>query len=138
MSLPAELAAYLAGAGLGLTANVSVFDVPVPEKAQDIAVGVMETGGDSDLGGFGASLSPAEMERPQFQVAIRGERDGATAARAMAEAVRKALRRLGPATLSGTVYHDVQCEPIAGPYYDQNGRPRYVIACSAHKAESAS
>lgn len=138
MSLPAEIATYLAGAGLGLTLNTSVFDVPIPEKGPDAAVGILEAGGESDLGGFGESLSASEMERPRFVVAIRGSRDGGTAARALAEAVRKKLRRLGPATLSGTLYHDVACEPIAGPYYDQNGRPRYVIACAAHKAESAS
>ncbi len=136
-----ELAAYLAGAGLGLTLGTDLFSspflaasaVPVP----DLAVAVVDTGGDEAIGSFGGSLSAVDVERPEVMVYVRGARDNAEAAKAKAYAAWKKLRRLGPVTLSGVLYHNVAASMPRLVGHDDNKRPVYAIVCDIWKEESA-
>ncbi len=136
-----ELAAYLAGAGLGLTLGTDLFSSPFPASSAvpvpDLAVAVVDTGSDESIGSFGASLSAVDVERPEVMVFVRGARDAVEVAKAKAYAVWKKLRRLGPVTLSGVLYHNVAARPPHLLGYDENKRPVYEILCDVWKEESA-
>jgi hypothetical protein len=136
-----ELAAYLAGAGLGLTLGTDLFSSPFPAASTvtvpDLAVAVVDTPGEDPIGSFGESLSPADVERPEVMVFVRGGRDAVEAAKAKAYAVWKKLRRLGDVEISGTRYLAVVAK---APYllgYDESKRPVYTIVCDVWKEESA-
>lgn len=133
-----ELATYLAGAGLGLTAGTSVFSAPIPDTCSVLAVGMVALPGDRPVRTFSASLASNLMERPGVQVVVRGVENGITAAATKAKMVYEALSNLGPVTLSGVRYYDVQPEGgIQGPYFDEaTNRPRYLMNFSVHKDPS--
>lgn len=132
-----EIAAYLAGAGLGLVAGTNLYSVPFPASAPDLSVAVIDDdAGPEPLGSFGPSLSAVDVERPELLLLVRGARDDGEAAKAKAYAVYKALRRLGPVTLSGVVYHHVAARPPHFVAFDANNRPIYSFVCDIWKAES--
>lgn len=136
-----ELAVYLAGAGLGLTVGTNLFSSPFPASSTipvpDLAVAVVDTGGDESIGSFGASLSAVDVERPEVMVFVRGGRDYVEAAKAKAYAVWKKLRRLGPLSLSGVLYYNVAASTPRLIGHDENKRPVYGIVCDVWKEESA-
>jgi len=132
-----EIAAYLAAAGLGLVAGTNLHSVPFPASAPDLSVAVIDDeAGAESLESFGPSLSPVDVERPELLLLVRGPRDGGEAAKALAYAVYKALRRLGPVTLSGVLYHHVGARPPHFLAFDANNRPIYSFVCNVWKAES--
>jgi hypothetical protein len=135
---PSEIATYLAGAGLGLTLGTNLFDAPFPEAPEvpDAAVCLVDWGSVPSLPTYGPSLSPPSMERPQVKVIVRDGRDKVAAARTTAYAVYKKLRRLGPVTLSGVVYHNIDADVPAWLGRDENKRPRFHFDLDVWKAES--
>ena len=133
--LPDEIGTYLAGAGLGLTLGVNLYVLPFPETSPDAAVCLVEFDGRT-VGTFGASLSAAAVEEPSFKVIVRDGRDNGLQARQKADAVYKALRRLGPVTLSGVLYHNLKADLPQWLGYDENNRSRYHFDVQAWKAES--
>lgn len=132
----AELATYLAGAGLGLTVGTNLFSFPFPTTAPDTAVCLVEWGSVPVPQNFGESLSPPSHERPQVKVIVRDARDAVGAARTQADAIYKKLRRLGPVTLSGVLYHNVYADLPAFLSLDENMRPRFHFDLDIWKQES--
>lgn len=133
-----EVATYLAAAGIGLVAGVSVFSGPIPDSCSVLAVGMVELSGDRPIRTFGASLAPDLVQRPGLQLVVRGVENGSSVARAKAKQVYDKLAGLGPVTLSGVLYLDVQPEGgIAGPYFDEaTNRPRFLMNFRVHKDPS--
>ena len=131
-----EVATYLAAAGLGLTVGVDLFTLPWPATAPDLAVSLVESDAGPSEQHFGPSLSAPQVERPGLTVMVRGGRDAAETARAKAHDTYKRLRRLGPVTLSGVLYHHVDAEPPQFLDFDDNGRPVFVFRCDVWKEES--
>lgn len=138
MSLPLEIATYLAGAGLGLQLGVSIFDVPFPEGAQDAAVYVESAPGREPDQVFGGHLAVPVGLWPSFTVFVRDARENAAAADALATAIYKKLRNLQSQTLSSVLYRDIRA--TAGePYFagfDHTNRPLYACHFEADKNES--
>lgn len=134
---PAEVGAYLAGAGIGLTVGTNLWYVPIPDSAADPAVGLIESVGEADAGTFGGSLTASAFQRPRMLVVVRGAREAAVTARTLAKSVYDKLHRLGPVTLSGVTYYDVRADQQPyGPDYDKNERPVYRFTISATKDPS--
>jgi hypothetical protein len=130
-----EVATYLAGAGLGLTVGDNLFTMPFPLGSPDSAVSVVVWFTDI-VETFGESLSAPAMETQHFKVIAReGPGEGA-AAQTKAYDIYKKLRRLGPVTLSGVKYHNIQANPPMFLSDDEADRPRYHFDAIAHKAES--
>ncbi len=120
-----DIAAYLAGAGLGLTEGVNLFKVPFPASAPPATVCIVETPGEEDEFASGPSLDPPALERPRFSVQVRDQ--DAQACRGLAETIRGKLNNLGPVTLGTTLYHHVKA---TGPVFflsrDQNERCKWA------------
>jgi hypothetical protein len=129
--LASEIAAYLAGQGLG-TVDVDIFAVPFPHDAPDAALCVAERPGAYE-GTFGVSLSAAAFEDGEFQILARGARDGVGASRTKIDLVRAKLHRLGPITLGATVYYDIRCSSPGFLRYDEEARPMWCINCVTEK-----
>lgn len=129
MPLLDAIAAYLAlsGTGLSLTEGTNLFKSSLPETP-DFAVAIFEWGGMSNEKGMAASPGQAIMERPSFQVLVRGDRQNVDAtayatARAKAEAIYLKLDGY-KGTLSSVRYELIEC--ASNPYYiktDENDRP---------------
>lgn len=120
-----DLATYLAAQGHG-TLGTSIFDVPFPHDAPDVALCVVDRPG-SYVGTFGASLSDAAFEDGEFQVISRGTRDAVGTSRTAIEAVKDSLHRLGPITINTRLYYDVR---VSAPHflrYDEEGRPMWAL-----------
>lgn len=136
--LPLEVATYLAAAGLGLQLGVSIFDVPVPEDAQEAAVWIESYPGREDDRTFGPSLQASLGEWVGFSVFVRDGRENAGAAETLSNNIFKKLRNLGPLQLSGVMYRDVRATG-GPPYYlgaDASNRPVYAGHYEADKDES--
>lgn len=131
-----DLAAYLASAGLGLTLGTNLFSVAFPPKSPDQAVCIVEWGADRAEQTFGASLSAVAVERPALKVIVRDGKESAAAAKTLAYAVYKKLRRLGPVTLSSVNYLNVEAEVPAALGQDENERHRYHFDLRVHKDEA--
>lgn len=125
--LGAEIVAYLQAEGLG-TVDVNLFGVAFPHDAPDAAVCVVEHEGRS-VGTFGDSLSAEALQDAEFQVIVRGARDAAGTSRTKAEAIRDKLNRLGPVTLSGTRYLNVQASTVFWIRWDEEGRAVWGVRC---------
>lgn len=130
--LEPEIVTYLAAEGFG-TADTDLFAAPFPHDAPDAAVCITPLGGPSQET-FGESLSAAAFDEPEFQVIVRGGRNAIGAARTKAQQIRNKLHRLGPVTLSGTLYHNVNAGLVNWLRYDEEGRPLYSIRCEGTKA----
>jgi hypothetical protein len=133
-----EVAAYLVGAGLGLTTAAptpNLFTRPFPLGGPDAAVCLVVWNTDT-METFGESLSPPAMEMQNFKVITRDAPGNAPAASAKAYDVYKKLRRLGPVTLGGVKYYNIKAQPPMPLSDDEKGRPRYHFDCAASKAES--
>lgn len=133
-----EVAAYLAGAGIGLQAGVNVFSRSVPDSCSVLAVGMVSLRGQRPIRTFGPSLAADLVQRPSLQIVVRGIENGTAAAAAKAKQVYDKLANLGPVTLSGVLYLDVQPEGgIEGPYDEPStNRPRFLMTFSFHKDPS--
>lgn len=126
-----EIATYLAGQSLG-TLGTDIFDVPFPHDAPDIALCVVERPGIFD---DTFKRDASVLEEGEFQVISRGSREDVAGSRLKIDQVKDALRRLGPVSLSGTMYYDVR---PSSPYflrYDEEGRPMWAISCDCEKEE---
>jgi len=132
-----EVGTYLAAAGLGLTVGTNLFTKPFPGAAAvDPNVSLHALAGDAPEGTFGPSGSSYAFERPELLVTVRGARDGIEAAETLAQAIYKALRRLGPVTLSNVLYHNIDATPPAFVAFDANQRPLFSVTCRIWKDES--
>jgi hypothetical protein len=113
--------------------------VPFPDSAptDQVAVCVVEAPGGRGARSFGSTSAALLVEEPRFIVKIRGARDGATAARLLAEQIRARLD-VGDVQLSGVRYLSIRPErPVYGPAYDKLELPTYFVDCEAHKEPSA-
>lgn len=137
-----EIAAYLAGAGLGLStsAPANLYSRPLGLGAPDAAVHVVVTDGSRSDRAFGTAAPVNEY--PRFQVMVREAVGRDAQAEQLCHRIYVLLEGLcakASVTLSGTVYRDIQ--PITGPpkflSYDGNGRPRYYCEFEATKDRSA-
>lgn len=135
MPLASDVATYLAGTTLGLTAGGNLFAIPFPEATtSDQAVCLIEYPGEAPEHAAGASLSAPLYERPRFQVIVRDATSAAAACRALAESIYVALDGLSDTTLSGTRY--LQVRAIQSPFYlsmDGQNRHRFVCNYAAEK-----
>lgn len=130
MSLADDVAAFLAGAGLGLVAGTNLFLQDVPAQP-DALVAVIEYPG---RGPVGTHDDPASIEVPRFQVYARAAQYDAAAARASAEAAYKALRAVTNQTLSGTFYLAIRA--LQSPFLlhrDENQRVVFAVNFEATK-----
>lgn len=137
--LPAEIATHLQSSGLGLTLGTNLFYVPFPDTAptDQVAVCIVERPGGEGGRTFGAGAAALVVEEASFLVMVRGARDGAVAARSLAEQVRAKLD-FGEAVLSGTRYLSVRPErPVYGPAYGPLELPVFYVEALAEKEPSA-
>lgn len=133
-----EVAAYLGGAGLELTTdppNPNLFTTPFPLGGPDAAVCLVPFFSET-VETFGPSLSAPAMEIQSFKVISRDAPGKGALAQARAYDVYKKLRRLGPVTLSGVKYQNIQAAPPVFLSKDEKDRPRYHFDATAHKEES--
>lgn len=132
MPLGADIVAYLDSA-TSLTAGTDLFEGPMPELP-NACVAITPTGGEEGEYTMGSSLSAPGVEIGRFQLAVRH----GTQATAISNAntYHALLANLGPTTLSGRLYHNV--ESVDGEPYsigqDENLRWRYVANYRAFKA----
>ena len=127
MPLLDAIATYLAASSLGLTVGTNLFKASLPDSP-DASVCIYEWGGQQNEKAFASGPGQALLERPSFQVLVRGTRENITTgaystARALAESIYRKLDGYS-GTLSGTVYKLIEC--TSNPYYiktDENSRP---------------
>lgn len=133
-----EIAAYLAGAGLGLTLGTNLFTVPFPVTAPDQAVAIDVYASQPADRTFGPSLTQPLGEHPEFNVFVRDARENAQAAQTLAYQIFRKLDFLGPVTLSGIVYRDVRAVGGEPKFmaFDQNMRPIYTMTLVCDKNPS--
>lgn len=132
MAVGADIVAYLDSAS-ALTAGTDLFEGPMPELPL-ICVAITPTGGEGGEYTMGASLSAPGLEQTRFQLMVRHTVQATAISNA--NAYHALLANLGPTTLSGRLYHNV--EPIDGEPYsigqDDNNAWRYVANYRAWKA----
>lgn len=137
MPLLDAVASYLASANIGLTVGTNLFKATLPDSP-DVAVAIFEWGGQENVKTFAPLPGMAILERPVFQVLVRGARENVvagsySAARALAESIyRKLDGYVG--TLSNVSYKAIVCE--SNPYYiqtDYNARPHIGMDFQAVK-----
>lgn len=133
MALLDEISARLIAQGVGVAGSTADWVVkknwmaPAPHRA----IGLFETGGFPNDGNESALI-----DRPTFQVRVRGPKGGASTARAKIAAARTALE-IGNSTLSGRRYVHIvaQSEPtFLG--MDENQRPEYVMNFTALRSRT--
>lgn len=136
-----ELAAFIAGAGLGLTTAAptpNLFARPFPLDAPDKAVAIDVFDGKRSDRVFGTGKTATVGEHPVFHVFIRDNRDNDAAAAALAYQIYDLLDNAGPVVLSSVLYRDIKS--LDGPpkflSADENKRPTYVLRCEADKDRS--
>lgn len=139
--LPGEVCTYLEAQGLGLSFSVSprsLFGVPFPETAPDVAAYVELLPGQKSDRTFGPSLQAPLGEWAEFLVVVRGGRDSAQATEILAHNVYKKLDGLGPVVLSGVLYRDVRATEGPPRFLDDdhNDRPLYFCMYVADKDRS--
>ena len=131
---------YLGGAGIGLTAYVNLWNVPVPETASStgVQVSVVQYGGRTPLRAMGASLSDPVSEIARFNVGVIGQLEDFENARNMAETIHATLDNLTEATLSGTRYLLVRAlqPPIYSAPDDEDAEHHWSINFEAMKLRS--
>lgn len=125
-----EIALYLAGAGLGLTAGVDLFWRTLEPNDPDVAVAVLDSEGDPD-DRAGSADPAAFVEHPRCLVVVRGSRDaGVEPVAELAGQVYRVLRKIGDDghdVLDGAPYLDGTAESPYPASADENGRPRYLV-----------
>lgn len=131
MSLAQDMVTYLDSV-TALTAGTDLFRGPMPEAPDDCTV-CTATGGEEGEYVMGSSLSAPGVEFSRFQLMVR--RAAMATAETDAAAYHALLANLGPVTINGRLYHNV--ESIDGEPYplgqDQNERYRYVANYRAVK-----
>src|SRR5262245_56993919 len=133
MALLDEVRARLIAQSVGVSGSTASWCVTMDymPASPDRAIALYETGGFPNDRGQGL------QDRPTFQVIIRGPRHGYSTARTKMSAARTALDGIGPVTLSGRRYTDLEAqgEPLSlGP--DQNERPRVSMNFTAYRSRS--
>jgi hypothetical protein len=121
------ISTYLAAAGIGLTEGTNLFKSDMPDTP-DLSVAIYEWGGQHNEKVFIPGPGTAILERPSFQILVRGNRANVVsgvyaAARALAEAIYLKLDGY-KGTLSGVEYKWIEC--AGNPYSiktDENQRP---------------
>ena len=132
MALLDEMSTRLIAQSVGVTGSTANWVVkkawmpPSPDRA----IGIFETGGQPNDRGQGL------IDRPTFQVRVRGPKGGYSTARAKIAAARTALET-GPLTLQGRYYVQIAAngEPIFLGY-DENSRPEIVMNFTAHRSRT--
>lgn len=125
MALLDEIAAKLIADAVGVVGSTANWVVkkgrlfPSPDRQ----IVLTETGG---LPNEGHKDNP--LDRPTFQVRVRGPKGGYSTARTKMEAVRTSLHSVFNTSLSGRYYTHIlaQSEPMGLPE-DENGRPALVL-----------
>lgn len=119
-----EIATYLTGAGIAstaTTANWAIFKGMEPNSPEKCFT-LFETGG---LENEGNQLTP--IDRPTFQLRVRGDSFGYSTARTKLAAARVSLELIGNSTLSGRRYvHVVAVGEAISLGIDENQLPRLV------------
>jgi hypothetical protein len=121
MTTEADIAAYLASKGRG-TVGTTIFTNTLP-SSPDAVIAIFAYAGQAP-----ERMSCGVLDKPSFQVRVRGAKNGAGAARALIETIFKDLDGLSNITLSGTAYQSIT-SPQSGPApmgEDENGRTEYV------------
>lgn len=139
MALEADVVAYLAAIGaLGLTAGTNLQEGPMsewPDAAGPIVAVTHYTSEVSEAYVMGPSLTAPGYDVERAQVMTRGAVKATT--QAMAAAVHAYLDNLGPVTLSGRTYFQVDSDgPPASLGQDENGRWSFVANYRFRKARS--
>jgi hypothetical protein len=138
MAVEADLVAYLASAGLGLTAGATLFEGP-PVELPDNVVVITHTGGEapgSDDGNevMGPSLEAPGYEIVRIQLFVRHTVKATAVSTALA--CHAKLAGLHSQTLSTRTYYRI--DSMDGEPYslaqDQNGRWRMVSNYTVRKA----
>jgi len=128
-----EIGTRLTGQGVASTASTASwflakgFLPPTPDKV----IALFETGGFPNDG-----HESALIDRPTFQVRVRGDAFGYSTARTKSAAARTALE-IGNASLSGRYYVHVvaQGEPVSLGQ-DENNRPSVVMNFTALRSRT--
>lgn len=132
MALLDEMSTRLIGQSVGVTGSTANWVVkkgwmpPAPDRA----IGIFETGGRPNDPGQGL------VDRPTFQVRIRGPKGGYSTMRSKVAAARVALET-GPLTLQNRYYVQIvaDSEPVFLGY-DANQRPEMVQNYTAWRSRT--
>lgn len=127
MPVEADLVAYLAAAGLGLTAGTDLFEGPAPETPYNVVAVALYATERSDDYEMGPSLQAPRSEMEHVQVMVRNTVK-ATAG-SLADSVYAALDNLQTTTtVNGRTYFWIAAEgPPFGLGQDGNLNWRYVM-----------
>lgn len=135
MALLDEVATYLIAQGVGSsgsTANWTVNKGFLP-ASPDKAIGVFETGGFRNDG-----HTDATVDRPTFQLLVRGDAFGYSTARTKLTAARTALEGIGNENMGGRRYVHVQAQHEALSLgQDENSRPKLVMNFTALRSRTS-
>lgn len=118
MLLP-DLETYLAGAGLGLTAETNLFHGILP-PSPDVVVALFEYGGrpnEQDLG-----TPNVRLEFPRVQVVVRGVRDDYDSPRLLAQKIVAAFAAVFNQVLTSATYKSIIMINMPPPQRDDNFR----------------
>ncbi len=127
-----DIVAYLAAAGIGLTAGTNLFAGKLPATAPDPCVICYETKGAPPLETFGNDDLP-QVDRPRLQVVARAA-DYVSARTKLWDCFKK-LVLIGNESVNGTYYERV--EAIDSPALmgrDESERVLFVGNFQVHKA----
>nr|WP_321349804.1 minor capsid protein [uncultured Methanoregula sp.] len=126
MTTELDIATYLASKGRGTLPAAGVVGTifttespPLPDATITVA---------SYAGQPPERMSSGAIDKPSFQIRVRGLKDDPTIGRALIETIAKDLDGLGNVSLSGTYYLSI-ISAQSDPTYmgrDENGRPEWV------------
>lgn len=108
MSVEADVVAYLAAAGLGLTAGTNLFEGEMLEAPAACVAVAHYASEEPDDRVMSASLTAPGCEIERFQVMTRGPVRATVTT--LAASIHAALDNLGPVTLSGRTYFRVDSD----------------------------
>ncbi len=132
--MPAEsaLVTYLDGV-LSETGGTDLFEGPAPEYPDNLIAVTQYDSMEAEDRIMSASLADQQAVWPVMVQVMARNADMATA-RTRAIAAFDALDNLGPVTLSGVLYHSVECEEPFNLGQDANERWRFAFNAQVRKA----
>jgi len=138
--LTGDICTFLAATtALGLTAGTNLFSVAFPEASPDQSVAIIETPGQEDEHGAGASKSRPLYEVARFQVVCRDVEANAVTCNDLARSIRLNLNRVADTTMTGTLV--LTCKSLQRPFPlpgDDNNRVRVITNYEATIRDIAS
>ena len=124
MAVIDEVTAYLIAESVVTAMGTDLFTGVLPDDP-DAALLVNETGGSPGEKGFG--VTGLQYENPSFQFLARGVADDYDTARALCKSAQTAMAKIGPKTLSGTIYlHATVLQEPTFIGQDALRRPRFT------------